>query len=366
MRSLIRVDGSAQASSVASRLQSLNTTSASSAFSATVIALEPPEVSIIVHEAPSRPPPPPSPSPGAGVTSPPASSPTASAPASGGGGGGDTDGSGDDDGTDSTDGITGEGTGGGGGAVVAAAGASVAVLVCAAAAFWYYRRRQREPPKAAEAAEAASGNATSSSKRRATVSVPHSYPPMAMITIDANKRHTRPPVPDEPPPDGIAICDEIVVSDPTLSLGSEVVVSDRHDGPLSTPPRLIINPSGSSPHLSRGDSTLDPAKQREWRERRAEIRLAVAEELRGRRARGVAPESVVVSVAPGACGASPLGPRTVAAATRAATSRSRAVARRSARAAGGGAARRRCSPRLRARSRSIGTGAARNRLRRLR
>ena len=171
-----------------------------------------------------------------------------------------------------SDGACPTGTGGGGAAVGIAI---TSVLACCTFAtfFCYYRRCTFGKGGVVPQRKA---------KLRQTLSAEtKSFPPMDLVRIDANTPHERPPIPKEVPPNSVASCSQVVISeceDGMVSFPMDELRASRSPPthalasitPAESPMSTLVSPLQIAV-MSRGVSTYNPRKSREWQERRASL-----------------------------------------------------------------------------------------------
>ena len=160
------------------------------------------------------------------------------------------------------------------------------MLVLGGIGGWFFWRRRRRRLAAAKAAEAlksfpvmyhgkgpASPRENRAGTRRETaVGLENRFGnPVAIVRIDANEPHTRPPAPVDERPPGSNSDGSIAISSIGIYGHESSDVAPPPVPPLSglRPLPLGKDPSGST--IVRGASTLNPLQAEEWRARRANI-----------------------------------------------------------------------------------------------
>ena len=152
-------------------------------------------------------------------------------------------------------------SGGGAGGAIGGAIGGVVVCLCAAVGFWFYRKKKKE--KEAEQDYPLGGGLQTRARRDTAVGCTTAAGAMAVVAIDANRPHDRPPKPPGPPPTDLEVA-------PGLQIAPE----------LSIPPlALPLGRSSDGKTIIRGASTLDAAQAEGWRERRADIQRGLSRNI---------------------------------------------------------------------------------------
>ena len=147
------------------------------------------------------------------------------------------------------------------------------VCLCAAVGFWFYRKKKKESEQDYQANYG--GGIHTRARRDTAIGCTTAAGAMAVVAIDANRPHERPPKPPGPPPTDLEVA-------PGLQIAPE----------LSIPPlALPLGRSSDGKTIIRGASTLDPAQAEGWRERRADIQRGLSRGLSRNLAKALSSQS---------------------------------------------------------------------------